>query len=122
MSRWMIPTFLLAAPVLILALAGWAVAFLLRRIGAAIAPRPEGSEWDFVADRAHGGLRCTPHCPGPGSGRRSGGRSPMPQPQASQTPGWPIELKGARPMNRISLTQHLRALEALAIGWPESRN
>jgi hypothetical protein len=46
MSWWTIPMMVLAAPVLLLALAGCAVASALRRIGAAAAPQPEISQWD----------------------------------------------------------------------------
>jgi hypothetical protein len=46
MSWWTYPLIVLAAPMLLLALAGWALLWAFRRVCAAVAPRPEDPEWE----------------------------------------------------------------------------
>jgi hypothetical protein len=46
MSRWTVLLAVLGAPMLLLALAGYAVLRLIRQCGAALIPRPVESEWD----------------------------------------------------------------------------
>lgn len=49
---------LLAAPALLLALVGWALRSAFRHVCAAVAPRPEESEWDVpAAPNARGSSR-----------------------------------------------------------------
>ena len=51
MSWWIVPLIVLAAPALLLALAGWALRSAFRQVCAAVAPRQEESEWDAPVAR-----------------------------------------------------------------------
>ena len=51
MFWWTGPLIVLAAPMLLLALVGWALRAAFRQVCAAVAPRPEESEWDVPAAR-----------------------------------------------------------------------
>lgn len=49
MTWWTIPMVLLAAPALLLALAGWVLRAAFRQVCASVAPRPEESERDALS-------------------------------------------------------------------------
>ena len=51
MGWWAILSVVLAAPTLLLALAGWALRSAFRQVCAAVLPRPIESEWDAVPPR-----------------------------------------------------------------------